>query len=488
MTSTTTESDSAPLPDDVDIDHLRGTVRRPIDLQKIGLLTRAGVMEKITFTATIREIAERFNFQRLLARHHFDIDSSQPGNRDITESHWKEIEDFLLEDERPFLGTIVVAMRRDPAFVEIENLGAAGECVDLAKMTIYGGAEKPIIEDGQHRNMGAIAAWNTVRELDEETATPEELKLRSRLAESSVTIEMLFEHERDVLSTIFVKLGKTKQIPPALVAVMDRSAIQNRLGTDVMNKSDLFRHRTTYLGAKAGKELATSRGRDYESLYTADAVRNAAANLAGVGVRDRTPKQREDLLDTIVKERMQIGQLSEDAVIDAIGSEIAATIDYAFRTLPGWREVHNGRLTVNEFKDLYVHGTAAGLYTIVTVLAAAKAAGVSTQLATDVMAKVIPWRRNALRDGRDTNGLPCKVHDFFEGTLVQTAQDKDGEWKAGTMGARRDMYQSAAEKVLRAIAKEDSALRPIAEHRTFVKLGLASAGRGRPKKTSPPTA
>ena len=266
---------------------------------------------------------------------------------------------------------------------------------------------------------------------------------------------------------------------------MDRSTIQNRLGADVMHKSDLFRHRTSYLRAKASRQLAEIRGREYESLYTADAVRNAAANLAGVGFRDRTPKQREDLLKAIVSERMQIGQMSEDAVIEALGTEVAASIDYAYRTLPGWKEVHNGRLTVDEFKELFVHGTAAGLYTIVTVLAAAKAAGVSDfQLATDVMAKAIPWRRNALRDGKDDNGLPIKVHEFFEGTLVQTAQAKTGEWKAGTAGARRDMYQAAADKVLRAIAAADQGLQPIRELRAYVAVGLASAGRGRPKKTA----
>ena len=91
---------------------------------------------------------------------------------------------------------IVVAMRRDPTFVDIENLGPVGEGADLAKLTIYAGAEKPIVEDGQHRNLGAVAAWGTVRDLNEETATQEQLELRQRLADSSVTIEMLFNTTR----------------------------------------------------------------------------------------------------------------------------------------------------------------------------------------------------------------------------------------------------------------------------------------------------
>ena len=69
--------------------------------------------------------------------------------------------------------------------------------------------------------------------------------------------------------------------------------------------------------------------------------------------------------------------------------------------------------------------------------------------------------------------------------MVKTAQDKKtGEWKAGTAGARRDMYQSAVDKVLRRIAAEDKALQPIAERRTYISVGLASEGRGRPKKAT----
>lgn len=482
MNNTSTDLASGALPSEVDLQGLTGNIGKPIELQKVGFRTYAGDLEKITFTTTVKEIAERLNFDRLLARHDFDIDSSLPGNRDITETHWKEIEKYLLQDERPFLGTITVAMRADE--VEIETLGPVGDCAELVKMTIYEGSEKPVLEDGQHRCRGAVGAWGQVRDLNEETASPKDLEVKHRLAETSVTVEMLLEHDRDILSTLFVRMGSTKPISPNLVAVMDHSKIQNRLGADVMRKSDLFRHRTTYLGAKAGKDMAAERGRDYEPLYPAGAVRNAAANVAGVGVRDRTPSQRETLLEGIVGDRMRSGQMSEDGAIEVLGTEISAAIDYAYRTLPGWEAISKGRLTVTEFKDLYVHGTAAGLTTIATVLSAARVAKLDVQQVIDVMAKVVPWRRDALRDGQDENGQPSKVHEFFEGTLVQTELGKDGKWKAGTAGARRDLYQTAAEKVLRAIAAADNSLKPIADLSTFVGVGLASAGRGRPKKAT----
>ncbi|MGK8525144.1 DNA sulfur modification protein DndB [Nocardia asteroides] len=480
MQDTSTDVASGALPAEVDLTQLSGHIARPIELQKVGIRTRAGKLEKITFTTTVKEIAERLNFDRLLARHDFDIDSTLPGNRDITESHWKEIEKYLLEDERPFIGTITVAMRHEQ--VDIEKLGVIGDCAELVKMTIYEGSERPILEDGQHRCRGAVGAWNQIRDFNEENATLEQLECKQRLAQASVTVEMLLEHDRNILSTLFVRMGSTKPISPNLVAVMDHSKIQNRLGATVMRKSELFRHRTTYLGAKAGREMAAERGREYEPMYPAGAVRNAAANIAGVGVRDRSPSQRESLLEAIIGERRRDGQISEDAAIEAVGTEIAAIIDYAYRTLPGWEGICESRITVNEFKTLYVHGTAAGLTTIATVLSAARLAKVSTDKVINVMARVVPWRRDALRDGPDENGHPSKLHEFFEGTLVQTELGKDGVWRAGTAGARRDLYQSAAEKVLRAVAAADKSLRPIADRNALVAVGLASAGRGRPKK------
>src|ERR1700676_5482594 len=131
--------DYAGLPE-IDLTQLRD-VKQPITLQKIGIRTFAGVMEKLVFTATIREIGERFNFQKLLSRSDFDTESAQTGNRDITETHWKEIAAFLESDERPYLGMFVVAMRRDEA--EIELLSEIDQCAHLAKLTVRAGAEHP---------------------------------------------------------------------------------------------------------------------------------------------------------------------------------------------------------------------------------------------------------------------------------------------------------------------------------------------------------
>jgi len=100
------------------------------------------------------------------------------------------------------------------------------------------------------------------------------------------------------------------------------------------------------------------------------------------------------------------------------------------------------------------------------------------------MPKVVPWRRDALREGEDEDGNFAMVHQLFQGTLVKTVYDDDTEkWKAVTAGARRDLYQSAADKVLRMVAAEDPSLKALAELSTYQAIGLApTAGRGRPKK------
>ncbi|MEV6430096.1 DNA sulfur modification protein DndB [Nocardia sp. NPDC051463] len=475
------DAEGVQLAPSVDIDALRGRIGQPIKLQKNGIRTWAGKMEKIVFTATMKEIGEHLNFDRLLERRDFDIESQRAGNRDVADTHWKKIEAFLLETDRPFLGMLTVAMPRDQ--VTIEELSVVGMGSDLVKLTIYADAENPVMEDGQHRNMAIAAAWRQVRDLTDD-ADPRLLKARRRLADASVTIEMLFEDDPDVLSTIFVQMASTKPISPSLIAVMDKTSLPNRLGSYVMSNSDLFKDSSVYLSTKAARALAKEKGQSFDPLYAAAAVRNTAANIAGVGVRDRTPEQRENILRSIVEQRQLRDGLGEAAALTSVGDEVVATIDYAYRNMPGWRDVANGESTISAFKEDFVHGAASGLYTVATALAAARVAGVSPELVIDVMAESIPWRRDALREV-EVEGNRVLVHEFFENTLVLTTLGKDAEWKVGTAGAQRSTYEKAIDKVLRHLAAEDRRLRPLAERSTLIKLGLESATpgkRGRPRK------
>ncbi|TDW21244.1 DNA sulfur modification protein DndB [Kribbella kalugense] len=450
-----------------------------IKFKKLGFLTYAGVMKKITFPVTFAEIAERFTFNRLLNRHDYDIDNTNlAGNRDVTESHWKKIIEGVKSTDRPYLGTLTVAL--DEKHCHIEDVRSVSEHVSLVVLTVYEDAPNPIIEDGQHRIMMATHLWPQVKDATE----GHDAEIREFLEKTSIEMTILLEDDADVLGTIFVRMGSTKPISPNLIAVMDRSTVQNRLGLYVTRNSKLLSDRVSYLSTTASRRLAEKKGRKFEDLYPAAAVRSAAASMAGVGVRDRTPEQRENLLKSIVDAKAKGGGMTEDAAIDSIGKDIISSLDYAYRRIPGWKQLSTGTLTVAEFKRKYVHSSAAGLHVIANVIAAGRAQGLNPRAVVDGLAK-LPWDRAALREARNDAGEDIEVHEFFEGTLAATSFDtKAGSWRAGTGGATRSNYEPAIDKVLRHLASEDAALKPLAERAAAVAIGLISAkpGPGRPKK------
>jgi hypothetical protein len=242
----------------------------------------------------------------------------------------------------------------------------------------------------------------------------------------------------------------------------------------------------SYLSTRASRALAAKKGAEFDDFYPAAAVRSAVASMAGVGVRDRTPEQREGLLEQVIVGKATADRVTDEAAIALVGQEIIATLDYAYKRLPGWREIATGKLTVPDFKRQYIHSSAAGLHVIANVIAAGRAQGVSSRVVVDGLA-AIPWRKDALRDGRDDRGDAIKVHEFFEGTLVATKYDaKLGDWRAGAGGATRSNYEPAIRKVLRHLANQDATLKPLGERSAEVAIGLISgkAGPGRPRKVA----
>ncbi|MEV5275367.1 DNA sulfur modification protein DndB [Streptomyces werraensis] len=463
---------------DVAADAIRGgKINIPAKFEAIGFMSNAGSMRKITFTVPFREVAERLTFERLLSRHDFDTESlTTPGQRDISEKHAEKITNFLTESDRPYLGTLTIAIPDNQ--VDVEVLQQVANNVWLVKFVVPVTSENPIVEDGQHRVKGLTDAWRRVMAdpTDEQFA-----EAREMLGKSSIEMTLLLEGDPTVLSTIFVKMASTRPISASLIAIMDSSAVQNRLGQQVTRKSRYLSDRTTYLGAKAAQKLAAAKGRKYDPLYPAAAVRSAAAAIAGVGVRDRTPDQREDILNQIFAERAKREGRSMEQVIEATANEIVAILDYAFTRIPGWKQMAADRMTASEFKAEYVHSSAAGLHVIANVIAAAHRAGLDARHVVDHLAK-LPWRRDNLRKA-SRDGEEIRVHELFEDTLVRTVFDtKTGEWRAGQAGATRGAYEEAIRKVLATLARQSPELAAMHELPVLTALGLATAGRGRPRK------
>ncbi|MFJ9583371.1 DNA sulfur modification protein DndB [Streptomyces acidicola] len=457
-----------------------GTISIPSKFEAIGFLSNAGTMGKITFTIPFKEVAERLTFDRLLERHDFDTESlTTPGQRDISEKHAEKIAAFLTETDRPYLGTLTIAIPKEQ--VEVDVLQQVAQHVSLVKFVVPITSDNPIVEDGQHRVRGLTDAW---RKITSDPSSEKFAEARRILETSSIEMTLLLEGDPSVLSTIFVKMATTRPISASLIAIMDSSAVQNRLGQEVTRKSHYLSNRTAYLGAKAAQKLAASKGKKYDPLYPAAAVRSAAAAIAGVGVRDRTPDQREDILTQLFTERAKREEKSMDKIIEITADEIVADLDYAFTRIPGWDGVAAERLSASEFKAEYVHSSAAGLHVIANVIAAAKLAGLETRRVIDELAR-LPWRRDDLRKV-SVDGEELLVHELFEDTLVRTAFDvKTGLWRAGQAGATRGAYEEAIRKVLSTLAQRSKEMEAMQAQPVLSALGLVSAGRGRPRKKQP---
>ncbi|EME64359.1 DNA sulfur modification protein DndB [Amycolatopsis decaplanina] len=452
--------------------------KKTIKVERIAFMSRSGELLKLTWCEPMRSLAELWTFGNILSREDYDLgDGSRPGQRGISAPQVKAIADGIRTSSRPYLGTLVVGMPQDEEFVEIEVIEEIAEGVSLVKLTIYDGSPDIYSVDGQHREMAMDQVWADVKDADDGDA----LVVRQYIERSATEMTMLLEGDPDILSTLFIKMASTKPIDPSLIAVMDKSSLQNRLGQYVIKNSRLCDKRVSYLPE------ATHRRRDgqFAGLYKASGVRSASAAIAGVGVRDRSPVTRETHLEEVIKNRVSTNTSGTEA-LDQVGAEVVEILDYAFDRLPGWREISAGTLSVAEFRKEYLHSAAAGLHVIANTIAAAKIASLDPRRAVDALS-ALAWRRDALKTfSSDEAGAAEKAeHVFFEGTLAKTVWDDRGlRWRASASGATRAGYEAAISRVLRHIATEHPELKAMASDATFTQLGLIARkrGPGRPPK------
>ncbi|MCX4417861.1 hypothetical protein OOK43_32000 [[Kitasatospora] papulosa] len=475
-----------PIPQ-TDSERLRARLKGekpPVKFERYGFMSKAGELTKITWSEPMPSLADKWNFENLLSREDYDLDDdSRPGQRGIYEQQVKAIAEGIRSSDRPYLGTLVVGMELDPRFVEIEKIDEVMPGVFLVKVTVREGAPPIWSVDGQHREFALSRVWSLVKDADE----GDELVVRRYIEQSATEMTMLLEGDPGILSTLFIKMASTKTIDPSLVAVMDKANAQNRLGQYVIKTSRLCRGRVGYLPDSAHKRRDTK----FASLYKAAAVRSAAAAIAGVGVRDRTPDARESNLNAVFKKRATETGISGERILTTIGEEVVELLDYAFERIPGWRQISVDTLTVSDFRARYLHSAAAGLHVIANTIAAARMAGISAHKTVDALAE-LPWQRDALQtnEADEEKGTPeFSSHVFFEGTLAKTVWDERGlRWRASASGATRAGYEAAISRVLRHIATEHPGLKEIASDATFTQLGLMARkrGPGRPKKTAAP--
>lgn len=466
----------------VDVAGLSEWIRanRPIRLQRIGLLSRSGDTTKITWPepmirlATLGQFGTLGRLGNLVTRADASYEYPNP-------ARVKKIAQGIRTSTRPHVGHITVGIAPDPEHVELEVIEAIGPGAAVARITIRESAPDMWLVDGYHRLAAIRDVWGDVQDATDAPA----VTLRDTMAESAVEVTLVVDTDPDTLTDLFLTLASPD---PSLRAVMDNSTTQNRLAQLVLRDALMCQPRS--LHGPADPALTHALAIPVRVLYPAATIRSASAAIAGVGVQDRTPAQRETHLAAIIANKItKTGATPEEALND-LAAQVVADLDYAFTHLPGWREIAAGTLTPAQFTKQYLHSAPVGLYVIANTIAAARLAGIPTTQAIDALAD-IPWRRDAAQATHTTDNNGSRqvtgAHMFFEGTIARTGWDDRTGWYATIAGTRGD-YEPAISRVLHYLGAQPG-LAAIAGPEVFTALGLVGKrGRGRPRKNPPPAA
>jgi DNA sulfur modification protein DndB len=334
------------------------------------------------------------------------------GNRIRSKEHVRGIVDYLLEEEDPILGAIVLyANPEDIRTEELEVNGIGGELVMLHMRV----GAKFDIGDGQHRVAALADALEAVSDRDEDDP------LRQKL--ERFTVPLLINPDADAVRRAqdFTDLQRNSK-PPAgsLGASMDRRHPINRFTLEVAKAVALFDdgNRIEYHKDTLGK-LSTR-------LYTFQAFRQGVMVLLGAG-NERTRAGVEKAADEAL-----------DGSYDAEFKRIKGIFEACQQGLPGWKELHAGSIEVPKFRELYIHSTAAGFYALCLGIYKAEQQGVGMDKAVDAFAGV-DWERPT-------------GPSFWDGSLIVVQEQPDGTDRR-KMSAGRTAYEEAGER-LAAVATE----------------------------------
>lgn len=340
--------------------------------------------------------------------------STPHGNRIRSQDHIDAIASYLLEEEHPILGAIVLYARpEDVHWEELPIDGSTG--ADLFMLYMRVGATFDI-GDGQHRVAGLAKALEAVSERDEDDP------LRRKLEQFSVPLLINPDGDPVRRAQDFTDLQRNSK-PPAgsLGASMDRRHPVNRFALEVAKSVALFDggSRIEYHRDTVGK-LSTR-------LYTFQAFRQGIMMLLGAG-KERSRSGVEKAADQALTGRY-------DQELERITGIFANCQE----RLPGWKEVLDGTLDVPTFREQYIHSTAAAYYALCLGLYKAEEQNIPIEDAVDALT-TIDWRRPT-------------GPSFWDGSLIVVQAQPDGSEKR-KMSAGRTAYEEAGERLTAEIAKK----------------------------------
>jgi hypothetical protein len=467
------------------LDKLKTVDMRPVRMRAVAIKFLMGGMVGLSTVLPVIDIV-KFSSDEIITRRDYELDGEEPGNRTVSPGHVKKIREGLRKyAHKLLLGTFIFAV--DPTKIDIKTISsvANGEALmEMVEFLLRSGGSVFMI-DAQHRNQALRELWDETLQLVASGDLSAE-EVVALLRQSSVPVLMVLEADRDEISRMFVTLASTKAISPSLITVMNRASVPNRLAIEVARRARLFADVEGRKSA-AGMAYQTSTATG-DTLYSAAALRGAASTVM-IGFKDRTPELREANLTAELNEiDAAAGEAAyTEAAFTAVVDEVVELFDYAFDRMPGWRELRrqgqepNGHLSQKDLRVKFVHGTAAGLYVIAGVIAAARFADLDPEAVIDRMAR-LEWQKQALTE---TEGGSFE-HPMFEGTLVQSQALVDDEgaiirWEARTGGGNRTAYEKATLQVLERIAGAEPPMAELVSPAVLSRLGLSAGHRGRPK-------
>ncbi len=458
---------------------------RPARLTLVGTAAKLGEMDAALVWLPAEMLTD-LGAKKVIVREDFNINEQRAGNRYVTPAHVKQIQRGILANvQRLMVGTAILAVDPDYCVFKTVTQITTNPPQRLVEARILHGGDLHII-DFQHRDEGYRGA---IKELDDALARGANGDIawkRGLIRQSSIPMLIVLERDPIEIMRMFVNLARTKPIPPSLTAVMDQGQVNHEIAVEIAKRVEMLRGDAPKFEPAGAMEYLKNAAQGSAKLYTA-AMWRTANGVMLAGFRDRTPDQRESSVKQGVLNLF--GEDGQDwtAARGAAINRLTALWDYAYKTMPGWKEIKEGKLSREQFRQEYIHGAAGGLYVIAAALAAALAAEraareqarktgqpcppeFTPEEVIDALA-TFPWERRAVNvkvtfpDGREAwqigHDPKAKVqpdHPLFT-DLVRYAPvvNKQGEatgWVLRTGGGNRTAYETQTRVLLKALAEK----------------------------------
>lgn len=337
----------------------------------------------------------------------------EPGNRPLDKNHLQGIVRYLETEPDFVIGSVTLYVRKGTVrFQALDDEAADSPALGWAFIPIDA---RFSIGDGQHR----LRAYERVIGSHEEHDP-----LLENIRRSGSPAIIVEEDDPAKIAQDFVDLQRNaKPLSSSLGAAMDRRLAINSVALELARSLDVFRgeapgDRIEYLSQTLSKLAPRA--------YTFASWRWAVGTIL-IGFGQRTRRKWE--------------QATEEALNPSELSRWKSTLSEVFtaatKTLPGWKDLAAGEISVPAFRETYVLGSAAGLNAFAGAMHEVLSQGLDWQGAVQRMAAL-----NWLKVAADEEQVP-----FFEGTILQD----------GHVLNTRPSFEAAAKKLFKAAATQRAA-------------------------------